>query len=176
MKKRVLIIFIMLFSTLSLFAGDYFDISLGFGHYTDFKKANSLSLYYGSTIGLTDRLELTLGMVSEVTPQPFNNNELQVGLDFAIMGQRSTATRVAGSSINTLVGAGLIISQAKNSFLPSGVFLSITPLTIGTPIHARRERAFEVGVAYDWFENKFKFTFSFIKLDFYVRGSWRDYN
>ena len=67
------------------------------------------------------------------------------------------------------------ISQAKGSFLPSGVFLNITPITIGTPIHGRRERAFEIGCAYDWFENKFKFTFSFIKLDFYVRGSWRDY-
>ena len=176
MKKRVAIIFIFLISSLSLFAGDHFDISLGFGHYADFKKANSLSLYYGSTIGLTDRLELTLGMVSEVTPEPFSSNELQIGLDFAIMGQRSTASRVAGSSINTLVGAGIIISQAKNSFLPSGVFLSITPLTIGAPIHSRRERAFEIGCAYDWFENKFKFTFSFIKLDFYVRGSWRDYN
>ena len=174
MKKTIAIILLILVN-LSLFAVDYFDVSLGFGHYTDFKKANSLSLAYSSTIGLTDRLELILTGVSEVTPEPFSNNELQIGLDFALMGQRSTATEVAGSSINTLIGGGLIISQAKGSFLPSGVFLNITPITIGTPIHGRRERAFEIGCAYDWFENKFKFTFSFIKLDFYVRGSWRDY-
>ena len=174
MKKTIAIILLILVN-LSLFAGDYFDVSLGFGHYTDFKKANSLSLAYSSTIGLTDRLELILTGVSEVTPEPFSNNELQIGLDFALMGQRSTATEVAGSSTNTLIGGGLIISQAKGRFLPSGVFLNITPITIGTPIHGRRERAFEIGCAYDWFENKFKFTFSFIKLDFYVRGSWRDY-
>ena len=43
MKKTIAIILLILVN-LSLFAGDYFDVSLGFGHYTDFKKANSLSL------------------------------------------------------------------------------------------------------------------------------------
>ena len=106
MKKKILVVLLLITLSLPLFAGDHFDISLGFGHYTNFKKANSLSLYYGSTIGLTDRLELVVGGVSEVTPNVFSDNELQLGLAFAIMGQRSTATKVAGSSINTLVGAG----------------------------------------------------------------------
>lgn len=173
MKKKILVVLLLITLSLPLFAGDHFDISLGFGHYTNFKKANSLSLYYGSTIGLTDRLELVVGGVSEVTPNVFSANELQLGLAFAIMGQRSTATKVAGSSINTLVGAGLIVSDVDGRVLPSGAYLNITPVTIGTPIHGRRERAFEIGCQYDWFTNKFNITFSFLKLDFYLRGSYK---
>lgn len=175
MKKKILVILLLIVVSLPLFAGDHFDISLGFGHYTNFKKANSLSLYYGSTIGLTDRLELTFGGVSEVTPNVFNSNELQLGLAFAIMGQRSTSTKVAGSSINTLLGAGIIVSDVDGRVLPSGAYINVTPVTIGTPIHGRRERAFEIGCQYDWFSNKFYVTFSFLKLDFYLRGSYRDY-
>ena len=173
--KKTIAIMILAVLCIPIFAGDTFDISLGFGHYTDYKKNNTLSLYYGATLGLTRRLEVTLGGVSEITPDPFCVNELQLGLSYAAMGERSTGSRVAGSSINTLVNTGIIVSQAKGSFLPSGVFLTITPLTIGTPIHGRRERAFELGASYNWFDNSFSFIFSFLKLDYYIRGSWHDY-
>ncbi len=175
MKKIIAVLLLVLLS-IPLFAGDTFDISLGFGHYTDFRKANTLSLYYGSTLGLTKRLELTLGGVSEITPDPFSVNELQIGVSFALMGERSTGSRVAGSSINTLINAGINVTQAKGSFLPSGVFLTVTPITIGTPIHGRRERAFELGAMYNWFDNSFSFVFSFLKLDYYIRGSWHDFS
>ena len=152
--KKIIVILLLAVMTVPLFAGDTFDISLGFGHYTDFRKANTLSLCYGSTIGLTKRLELTVAGVSEVTPDPFSVNELQIGMSFALMGERSTG---------------------NGGFLPSGAFLTVTPVTIGTPIHGRRERAFEMGAAYNWYDNSFSFIFSFLKLDYYIRGSWHDY-
>lgn len=173
--KKIIVILLLAVMTVPLFAGDTFDISLGFGHYTDFRKANTLSLCYGSTIGLTKRLELTVAGVSEVTPDPFSVNKLQIGMSFALMGDRSTGSRVAGSSINTLINAGVIVSSENGGFLPSGAFLTVTPVTIGTPIHGRRERAFEMGAAYNWYDNSFSFIFSFLKLDYYIRGSWHDY-
>ena len=57
----------------------------------------------------------------------------------------------------------------------AGPIVSITPLAVGTPVSGRRERILKTGVGYDAVNNEVVVTFSLISLDFYVRGTYRDY-
>ena len=58
----------------------------------------------------------------------------------------------------------------------AGPVISITPLTVGSPVSGRRERILKTGVGYDFVNMELMITFSLISVDYYVRGSWRDYS
>ncbi|MBO8468884.1 MAG: hypothetical protein IAA72_03765 [Spirochaetes bacterium] len=172
MRKFFIAVLLVLLSVLPLAAGDYHDVALGFGHQTYKWPEKGISLSYSLSIGLTERMELDIWGNSELVPRPFGSNLLGAELSFALMGPRSTASRVAGSGINTLLSVGGFYRIDNNG---AGPMIAITPLTVGSPITGHRERILRTGVGYDFVNWEFVITFSLISIDYYVRGSWRDY-
>ena len=110
--------------------------------------------------------------ISEAVPRPFGSS--MFGLDFtcALLGPRSTASKRAGTGLNTLLSIGGFYRTDNNG---AGPMVSITPLAVGSPISGRRERILKTGVGYDAVNNEVVVTFSLINLDLYVRGTYRDY-
>ena len=171
MMKRIFVV-LLLFSALSLPAADHHDISLSFGHSIYRWPEKGISFSYGMNIGLTSRLELGVWGISEAVPDPFAHNMFGLDLSYALMGRRSTASKVAGTGINTLVSAGAFYRTDNGG---AGPLLSVTPLTVGSPITGRRERLLKTGVGYDVVNNELVIVFSLLNLDYYVRGTYRDY-
>ncbi len=178
MKKILLVSILVSVVSISLFAGRTHDISLSFGQYSDTTfDQEALNVRYGSTIGLTNRSEVMIWGASTLTPEVFDENKAGIGLSLALQGNRSTGTKVQGPSCNTLVTLGLIASENNDDkdFKPTSVYLSVTPFSLGTPIMGKRERMFEVGVEYNWCEEKFSVFVSILNLDYYIHGTWKDY-
>lgn len=176
--RRTIALALVITSALSgLGAGAYNDVSLTFGHQSGLQNLEGLNVTYGLNVGLTKRLETSLWGESSLTPGFFQDNALGLSLSYAVMGDRSTGTSVPGSAINMFVNAGLLFTMHNpwDVFMPTTGYVSFTPLTLGSSVLGRRERMFEVGVAYNWAENRFAFFFSLFKFDYYVHGTWRDY-
>ena len=169
--KRILIALLLL-SSLALPAADHHDISLSFGHSMYKWPEKGISFSYGVNIGLSARWEMNIWGISEAVPCPFGSS--MFGLDFtcALLGPRSTASKIAGTGLNTLLSIGGFYRTDNNG---AGPMVSITPLAVGSPISGRRERILKTGVGYDAVNNEVVVTFSLINLDLYVRGTYRDY-
>jgi hypothetical protein len=170
MKKRaLLILFVLLVASASLFASS-FDLSLFWGpHVNDFK-APGVGLATGMNVGITKRTEASLWLGTELTPDLFTDNTLALEVNFALLGVRNTGTAVAGSGINMLLGAGIMATShnAEKAFRPTDVYLSLTPLTIGNPMLERRERGAKMMLSYNWEEKKVGFMFDLLLFDYYL--------
>ena len=177
MKKILLTLTILLLLLISLPAKDYRDVSLSFGHQAWQENITGIDLFYGMNVGITSRLESSIWGESTLTPNFFKKNSMGLGLSYALLAERSNGNKIAGSSLNMLLNGGIIFSCENkwNYFIPTDVYLSITGLTLGSPINGRRQRMMELGVSYNWFTNRVGVLFSFFKFDYYIRGSWRDY-
>ncbi len=173
MKKSAVFIFAFLALLSSVSAGDHFDVSLSFGQSSYKWPEKGISFSYGVNVGLTSRLEMNIWGVSELVPEPFMSNMLGLDLTLSLLGARSTASKIAGSGLNTLVSIGGFYRTDNNG---AGPILSITPLAIGTPVSGRRERILKTGIGYDAVNNEAVIMFSLISIDYYVRGTWRDYS
>lgn len=184
MKKLIVVLLLLTAICLGSFAGDCQDISLSFGLINNFGLSDrpffsleeGISFSYGFNLGLTKRLELMIGGSSSLVPDIFLDNVFYGELAFSLLGNRSTASKVAGSGINMLLGAGGFYGFNRSSgYISAGAYLSITPLVVGSPVTGRRERALRTAMGYDFLNKRFVLMFSAICLDYYVRGSWRDY-
>ncbi len=176
--KRVFVVFILVLCVLSsAFAGDHQHISLSFGHQAWMSNKSGIDVFYGINLGLGRRSEMSVWGESQLTPSFFGQNAMGIGFSYALLGDISTASQVAGVGMNTLINAGIIFTENNpwSYFIPTDVYISITPISIGNPVSAKRERILEMGVTYNWFENRFGFMFSLMKFDYYLRGSYRDY-
>ena len=171
--RRIAAVMIIILLITPAFAGDHQDISLSIGHQTYRWPERGISFSYGLNIGLTGRIEMDIWGVSELVPSPFGSNMFGLEIAFALMGARSTASSVAGSGINMLISAGGFYRTDNGG---AGPVISITPLTVGSPVSGRRERILKTGVGYDFVNMELMITFSLISVDYYVRGSWRDYS
>ena len=170
--RKILILLMLVIASLSLSASDHHDISLSFGHSMYRWPERGISFSYGINIGLSERWEMGLWGISEAVPHPFQSNLFGLDFSYALMGRRSTASKVAGSGINTLISAGGFYRTDNNG---AGPIISITPLTVGSPVTGRRERLLKTGVGYDAVNNEIVVIFSLLNLDYYVRGTYRDY-
>ncbi len=170
--KRLVAIILLLLSLTGLAAGDHFDISLSFGHGIYRWPERGISFSYGANFGLSERWEMEVWGVSELLPHPFESNMFGIDFSAAVLGPRSTASKVSGSGINTLVGFGGFYRTDNNG---AGPMLSVTPLTVGSPISGRRERLLKTSVGYDAVNNEVVVLFSLLDIDFFVRGTYRDY-
>ena len=170
--RKVLLAIMIILPLAFLNAGDYHDIALSIGHSTYKWPEKGISFSYGINIGLTERMELDVWGVSELVPRPFESNIVGAELSFAVMGPRSTASKIAGTGINTLVSVGGFYRTDNNG---AGPIVSVTPLTVGSPITGRRERLLRTGIGYDAVNNEVVIMFSLLSLDYYVRGTYRDY-
>lgn len=177
-SKKIVLLFVLVlalaFQTAT--AGDYQDISFFFGTAADEWVQKGLSFSYGGSLGLNSFMELSLGATSELVPAPFSDNTMFLELSFALLGPVSTASRVAGVGINTLVSVGGFCGyDSGEGTLKAGPYLSLTPLAVGNPISGRRERALKTDIGYDFVNGKVYVLFSLLRIDFYVCGTYRDY-
>ena len=178
MKKTAATFAILLICLSSLLAGPHNDVSLSFGHQGGgLENREGLNWSYGISLGLSPRVEMSAWGESTLTPTFFGDGALGLGFSFALLGERSTGSYVPGSAINMLLNTGMLLTLHNpwNIFIPTTFYVSLTPLTIGSPILGHRERLFEMGLAYNWAENSFSFYFSLFKFDYYVHGTWRDW-
>lgn len=173
MRKVFIALFLFIALLQPVMAADYFDVSLSFGQASYKWPEKGISFTYGFNVGLTSRLEMNLWGISELVPMPFQSNMFGLDLTFALLGDRSTASKVAGSGLNTLVSIGGFYRLDNNG---AGPIISITPLSVGSPISGRRERILKTGIGYDAVNNEVVVTFSLISIDYYLRGTWRDYS
>lgn len=171
MKKKIVLIAISAILLLPLSA-DVFDIALSFGLDSYRWPQNGISFSYGASLGLSERCEISLYGISQAAPRPFSDNMLGAEIGFSLIGRRTSGTKVAGSGINMLLSAGAFYITEDNG---AGVMMSFTPLTVGNPITGRRERMLRTSAGWDFVNNKLVVAFSLLSLDYYIRGSYRDY-
>lgn len=171
MKKRIIVFALAMLFILPL-AADVFDISLSLGMDSYRWPQNGISISYGAGFGLSQRCELDLYGISQTIPIPFSNNMFGAEITFSLLGRRTSGTSIAGSGINMLLSAGGFYITENNG---AGLLVSFTPITVGNPITGRRERMLRTGAGWDFVNNRLVVTFSLLSLDYYVRGSYRDY-
>ena len=169
--RKVLLIFLILLTCSSLSAKDNYDISFFFGTGTKEWMENGVSFMYGMNFGLSEHIEFSLGGHSSLVPF-FTKNMIYGEFSYALLGPRSTGSKVAGNGINMLLSLGGYYDFYDSG---AGVYLSWTPLTVGNPMTGKRDRIFKINAGYDIVHNKAFVFFSFFLYDIYVRGTWRDY-
>ena len=182
MKKIFLTLILVSISIFTLHSGDHQDIAFSFspsstyGYYGPFGVEDSLRLDLSMSLGISSRFEAGLGIITELTPDIVDENTIYFEVLYSIIGSRSTASKVAGTGINTLIGIGGFYSHVfSNGRNGAGAYITLTPITLGSPISGRRERALRTNVGYDFINNRVVLFFSIVGFDFYVRGTYRDY-
>jgi len=55
------------------------------------------------------------------------------------------------------------------------LLVSLTPITVGSPVTGKRERLLAVTLAYNLQTKQVGVLFDLLKFDFYVVGSYKDY-
>lgn len=182
MKKIGLVILSFILSS-SLFAGDYQDVAISlsssstYGYYGTYGIEDSLRLDAALSLGLTSHMELAAGSVMELTPAFLDEQTFYLELNYALLGKRSTASKVAGSGINMLLGIGGFYSRTFSSSKDgAGAYITFTPLTLGNPMTGRRERFLKTNLGYDFINERVVVSFSILGFDLYLRGTYRDYS
>ena len=179
-KKLLLTSIIILIVVSPLFAG-YFDLGITLGTnahlYEKDLDPSRMKLAWGLSTGLTDVWELDVQVDTRIIPDPFSSSSVSLLMQRTLLGQRSTASAVAGVGINTLVGAGVMVSsyREQGTLGISHVLLSLTPVQIGNPVNGKRERLLSLTLAYNLSNGQIGLLFDLIKYDFYVVGTYKDY-
>ncbi|MGE4453906.1 MAG: hypothetical protein AB7D92_05180 [Sphaerochaeta sp.] len=180
MHKRMLLLGVVLLLSLPVFAG-YFDLGITLGTnahlYEKDLDSSRMKMAWGISTGLTDMWELDIQADTRIIPDPFSSSSLSFLLQRTLLGQRSTGTAVAGVGINTMVGAGLMVSSYREdgALGVSHILLSLTPVSIGNPVSGKRERLLSLTLAYNLSNGQVGLLFDLIKYDFYVVGTYKDY-
>ncbi len=180
MRKIVLLLTVLVWFALPAFAG-YYDLALTLGTNVHmFEKdldPSRMKLAWGASLGLTDDWELDVQVDTQVVPEFFGSSSISLVAQKALLGQRSTNSAIAGVGINTLLGAGLMVSpyRTDGTLGISHLLLTLTPVTIGSPVTGKRERLFALTLAYNLSNQKFALLFDLVKYDFYAVGTYRDY-
>ena len=180
--RKISVLFALLLVSLSLHAGDYQDIALSagadstYGYYGDYGVEDSLRINFAFNLGLSSRWETSLGIRTELTPNIIDENTVFLEFSYALLGARSTKSKVSGLGINMLISAGGFYSfRSFSDFNGAGAYISFTPLTLGSPITGRRERFMKTNLGYDFINRNVVVSFSILTFDYYVRGTYRDY-
>ncbi len=180
MRKRVALISMMIVFSLPVFAG-YFDVGITLGTNAHMKEKSldpsRLKLAWGAAIGITDVWEIDIQANTQLVPTFVGSSAVSLLAQRTLLGQRSTGGKTAGIGVNSLIGVGAMFSP----YTPEGVvtlshlLFSVTPLTVGSPVTGKRERAFALTLAYNLHTKRVAILFDLVKFDFYVVGSYKDY-
>ncbi len=183
--RKILIILLLSLTCFSLSASDPYDISLFFSPSVswgtgraDFSSLeNGISARAGANFGLSRRWEMSAGVTSSLVPLPFEKTNFFLEFSVSLLGERTTESRVSGSPFNMMISLGGLcaLDFSSGKYVAAGPYISITPFVIGNPLTGRRERLLKTDAGYDAVNNRFFLVFSLISLDYYVRGSYRDY-
>ena len=180
MQKKVSLLIIVLVLAFPAFAG-YFDVGITLGTNAHLGEKDldpsRLKLAWGTSIGLTDVWGLDIQASTQLVPTFLDTTSVSFLIQRALFGQRSTGGQTAGMGINSLVGLGVMLSPYTLDGITtlSHLLVSLTPLTVGSPVIGKRERAFTVTLAYDLHTKQVGVLFDLLKFDFYVVGSYKDY-
>jgi len=180
MRKKVLLLSMMIVLALPVFAG-YFDVGITIGTNAHLGERNldpsRLKLAWGSAIGLTDVWELDVQANTQLVPTFVDTTSVSFLLQRALLGQRSSGGQTAGVGINTLIGVGAMISPytIDGRTTLTHLLVSLTPITVGSPVTGKRERLLAVTLAYNLQTKQVGVLFDLLKFDFYVVGSYKDY-
>lgn len=180
MRKKVLLVCMIIGFAFPLFAG-YFDVGLTLGTNAHWGEKDldpsRLKLAWGASFGLTDVWELDIQTDTQLVPKFLGSHSVSMLVQRTLLGQRSTGGQTAGVGVNSLVGVGAMISPytPEEKITLSHLLVSLTPITIGSPITGKRERVLTLTLAYNLHTKQVAVFFDLLKFDFYVRGSYRDY-
>lgn len=157
-----------------------FDLGITFGHGAlSFNKYTGpgLSMTLGLTMGLSQRMEIDLVSLIELVPRPFGDIVVGAEVAYALLGERSFGDNRAGIGINTYLSAGLLFSNhtPNGNYAPTYLTLSVTPVAVGSPYSGKRERLAKMGVAWNFMDNSVSMYWSVALYDYYLVGTWRDY-
>ena len=183
MRKTAAVLLVALLMAVPAFAGDHFHMSFSLGSPAMFgaydrpflEPAPGVGMSYGFNLGLSSRVELNLGAVSSIVPDPFSENTFFTEVQVALLGKTSTASKVSGSNVNMYLGLGGFYSWDDMGYQSAGPYISWTPISMGTPISGRRERMMKTSFGWDCINNKAVLAFSLVNFDFFVRGTYRDW-
>lgn len=180
MHKKLLLLIFMVVLIHPVVAG-YFDVAITLGTNVHMNErdldTSRMKLAWGFSTGITDNWELDVQIDSQLVPTFFGDASISLLAQRTLLGQRSTGTSTAGVGINTLVGFGVMLSdyREQGTFGLSHVLLSVTPLTVGSPVMGKRERLLTLTLAYNLSTGGIGILFDLIKYDFYLVGSYKDY-
>ena len=180
MRKKLVLLSIVCALAFPLSAG-YFDVAITLGTNVHMNEreldASRMKFAWGFSTGLTDVWEFNLQVDSQLIPEFFSDSSISLLAQRTLLGQRSTGSNTAGVGINTLVGFGVMLSEYREqgTFGLSHILLSVTPLTVGSPVMGKRERLLTLTLAYNLSTGGIGILFDLIKYDFYLVGSYKDY-
>ena len=173
MKKKILLLFVVLVLSLCVVsASPYNDFALMLGAGNFFNPSEGIAVSYGMTLGLTKTLDLSVTGMSELVPDIGNRNIFLLEIGMTISGARNTGSKVAGICINTEFSIGGFYRTDNGG---AGVYLGISPLTIGSPTTTRRERSLRTNIGWDFVNRKLMVTFSPLDIEVYIVGTYRDW-
>lgn len=157
-----------------------FDLGFTVGHGAlSFNKFTGpgLSMTLGLTMGVSQRFEIDVVSLVEIVPHPFGDVVVGAEVAYALLGERSFGDNRAGIGINTYLSAGLLFSDhtPNGNYLPTYLTFSITPVAVGSPYSGKRERLAKMGVAWNFQNNSVSMYWSIALYDYYVVGTWRDF-
>ncbi|MCR5760453.1 MAG: hypothetical protein K6F82_00385 [Sphaerochaetaceae bacterium] len=176
--KRILSFVFVLLLVFPLCASTFMgDISLRIGHgsFVAHDGDYGLSVLGGASFGLTERLELNVEAITEITPSPLSEVAAGFEIGYSLLGNRTNESGNAGFYMNTIISAGLFAADHSGNFAPTYLTLRITPISMGTPNAGYRQSLVPVGLAWNFRENTFSLFLSLTIYDHYIKGSWRDY-
>lgn len=173
MRKRILLLIIVLVLSVSVVsASSCTDLALMLGCGNFFNPSEGIAVSYGMTLGLTKNLDLSVVLMSELVPAPGGRNLLMAEVGYTLFGARNTGSKVAGVCVNTVLSIGGFYRTENRG---AGVYLGVTPLTVGSPSTTRRERGLRTNIGWDFVNRKLMVTFSPIDIEIYILGTYRDW-
>lgn len=173
MKKRIfLLIIVLVLSLPSLFASSTFDLALMLGAGNFFNPSEGIAVSYGVTMGLTKTLDFSVVGMSELVPDTGKRNIFMAEIGMTLMGARNTGSKVAGVCVNSEISLGGFYRTDNGG---AGVYLGISPLTLGSPSTTRRERGLRTNIGWDFVNRKLMVTFSPLDIEVYIVGTYRDW-
>ncbi len=172
MKKKIITALIILVLSLSVLPASAQDFAFMLGCGNFYSPKEGIAVSYGLTAGLTESVDLSFVGMTELIPDTARRNIFMLEAGMTLLGKRNTGSKVAGVCVNTVVSLGVFYRTDNNG---AGVYLGISPLTLGSPITSRRERGLRTNVGYDFVNKKLMVTFSPLDIEIYLVGTYRDW-
>ncbi len=172
MKKRIVLLLVLLLVSSAFVFASTFDFALMLGCGNFYNPSEGIALSYGATFGLSKRVDFSLVGMSELVPDIGARNLFMAEFGFAILGARNTGSKVSGVCVNSVVSLGGFYRTDNNG---AGIYLGLSPLTLGSPSTVKRERGLRTNIGYDFVNKKVLVTFSPLDIEIYLVGTYRDY-
>lgn len=172
MKKRIALVLLLLILGSAFAFASTFDFALMLGCGNFFNPSEGIAVSYGASFGISKRVDFSLVVMSEIVPDIGHRNLFMAEFGFALLGARNTAGKVSGVCVNSIVSLGGFYRTDNNG---AGIYLGLSPLTLGSPATVKRERGLRTNIGYDFVNKKALVTFSPLDIEIYLVGTYRDY-